>query len=98
MADRLGLPRQVGDIVYRPYSPLALGRVVAVKKRSVSDEFMKNSPYEQKLEVHWKDGSRTWYDGEDVLRLLDLIANHEKKLEGHRKRMAEVLAWKVPNG
>jgi hypothetical protein len=74
--------RLVGDVVYPPYQPQRVGRVVEAVMLNDS-----RSPYDQRLRVRWHDSRVTRCNGSDVLRLADLVEDHMAKAEGHRERM-----------
>lgn len=87
---RFDKPRLLGDVVYEKYSPLALGRVIEV---IVPGE----NPYQQTIRVRWKDtkssiGPTEVVAAHEVLRLDDLIEDHQKKLNGHIARRDAVIA------
>ena len=86
MAARFEVARRIGDVVYEPYSPQKLGRVIEVKG---SDK----DPYQQEVLVHWKSGDIEWRKGTRVLRLEDLIEDHERKLDGHKTRLVGMLGF-----
>ena len=95
MRERLWL---VGEVIYRHYAPLELGRVKAVMHRV---DFRAGDPYNylstvfQVLIVSGKHAGEVqdWGGNEVAGSLADLIADHQKKLAGHNKRLLAALAY-----
>lgn len=75
---------KVGTVVYMNGGPQRLGRVVAVVK--LQDRF-RYLPWE--ATVQWANGERTTEPAHVLNVFQTLIDDHEKKLAGHRKRLAE---------
>ena len=74
---------KVDQIVYQPYSPERLGRIKAV----LADGF---------VTVEWVTGQEQMVRARDLSYIDDLIADHEKKLSGHKaRRAAAVEKWKI---
>jgi hypothetical protein len=83
VVSRFGAARRVGEIVYPPYKPQRLGKVIGIVGPTSDD------PYAQRLRIRWADGRVQEQRGADVLRLDDLIDDHRAKLQRHEAKRAQ---------
>jgi len=74
----------VGHIVYMPYAPLHYGKVIDVKLYVAGS----NKPLPG-YTIRWKDGTENVVMCFHLKSLEELIADHEKKLKGHKARLAK---------
>jgi hypothetical protein len=82
---------EVGDFVYKAYTPQTAGKVIRIiegqMRTALNGNTFKEPP---KAEIKWLNGTTTILS---VLSLQDfrgLIADHEKKLETHRKTLSRL--------
>jgi hypothetical protein len=77
-------PYPTGHIVYEPYRPLFYGKVLRTREAIISPTFTT-----VEYLIRWKDGTESWVRYYHLKSLEDLVADHAKKLKGHKKRLAE---------
>jgi hypothetical protein len=84
-----GYHKAVGTVVYVPFTPQQPGKVIRVV-----DKGGRPDGFDERVEVRWlKKGNPTSVERSFYLRSLpELIADHEKKLDGHRKRLKQAEA------
>jgi hypothetical protein len=78
---------EVGDFVYKAYTPQSAGKVIRIIEGQMRTTTFKEPPG---AEIKWINGTTTI---ENVLSLRDfrsLIADHEKKLETHKKTLSKL--------
>lgn len=71
-----------GAIVYEPYAPAKYGKVLEV----LVDPKNPHYPY---YKVRWKDGREEIVWSLHINSLEQLVADHEKKLNTHRKNLVK---------
>lgn len=79
-----------GAIVYKPFQPKKVGKVL--ERIILPKEFQGRTWSEVSYRVHWEDGSETTVVAYHVNVLADLIDKHEKALATHRASMKRGLA------
>jgi len=77
----------VGDIVYPCGSPLRLGRILEIRSKTRLVSGMTPFTHTELLIQWFKRDQIAWASSLGIRRLEDLIADHEKKLKGHRARL-----------
>ncbi len=81
-----------GTLVYRPYQPLKIGRVLEV----LENQETAGGRRCQCLRVEWMDGQTVFWPTSWFNSLDALIEEHEDKLFGHKtRRAAAVEKWKL---
>lgn len=77
-----------GHIVYEPYAPLNYGKIIGHEIARAG-----HNPHLMPLyTVRWKDGTTSKVWPFHLKSLEELIEDHEKKLAGHKARLAKAQA------
>ncbi len=88
-----GTHADVGDLVYKSYTPQKAGKVIRTiegQMRTAMNGRTWREP--DKVEIKWLNGTTSIVSVLGLRDFRDLIADHEKKLDTHRRTLGKLEA------